>query len=615
LDSISKIGLVLTYNQEDLICDAIRSLLNQSDQLSRIIVSDDASSDNTIGRILSEFSDEVKSHAILLNRNHENLGFIKHFNHILASYVGDGDLVFYNAGDDVSQCDRVREVSRAYELAGSPKYFLCHSYVEVERQGGTEFLVPPILGIEKHREVQLVASAYHIGASQVFTGTLFRHFGQILFDDCYEDLVLGYRALLLNAYKFIPLPLVKYRLGGLSGWKNNDLERKRSRFQSTLLQRTVDSVHAGDFSSLPILAECYMQYGFCQLAHPEKIDVFSVVENAPARCAYSLADNFSKISNVVKLHNIESVAIADVFRKPSLSNKIIWLSWGRLKQDSLEHILRIRTNSCEAIIVIDLGVTCPGVRENCNNLELSNLDKLMQSFERCFIHCSCPGLAIFASKRYGASRVSYLHPLQDVDGHDPILPSRTESRCRGLVFAVGGGINSLEQFRLAYETLSWPSFGNCLVELDTFDFDGSIEPLGQVGAAPLLFDPLNPKSIMHYDFVVLVAGGRDEHVGALNFLWSLAAKYGVPVFISGAGAAKGIFVHGKSALIVDDTVKNWWVSLEMTCKSKDYLRMIGTQARELLYFEASIQKKVAMVTQLFGKLLGKTSFYDKFLPL
>jgi hypothetical protein len=275
----------------------------------------------------------------------------------------------------------------------------------------------------------------------------------------------------------------------------------------------------------------------------------------------------------------------------------------------------VRRDIREITVVIDLGVARCTLIEARDRSELNNLDELIQSFQRSYIHCACPIVAEFMSKRYGVSRVSYLHPLLDVDGNDPILPRRIESTIRGMVVSLGNDGSYLKQLMLAYESVAWQSSRGGVVELDAFEFGGGIGPLAKAGTKPLLFDPLNPSSIMNYNFVVLVGGSSYEHVGALNLLWGLAAKYGVPVFVSGMGAAKGIYAHGKSALIVDDTVANWRVALEIVCTNSDYLKTIGLEARELLYFEASIQKKVAVVTQLFGAFLGKTAFYDKFLPL
>jgi hypothetical protein len=127
--------------------------------------------------------------------------------------------------------------------------------------------------------------------------------------------------------------------------------------------------------------------------------------------------------------------------------------------------------------------------------------------------------------------------------------------------------------------------------------------------------PWNPGNFGEYDFVVLICDGDFKGVGSINFLWSIAAKLAIPVFISGVRTSGCLFTHGKTALFVDDNVQNWRVALELVQIASDDLRQIGKRARELLYFEASIQKKSALVAHYLGRILGKENFFDKFLPL
>ena len=609
------IGMVLAYNQEDLVCDAISSLLSQSEPLDHIVVSDDASTDSTFDRISSTFKNEIDLGLITLNRNSENLGFIKHFNLVVTSYVDDGCLVFYNAGDDTSRQDRVCEFLKDYVLAGSPRHFLGHSFVEVEKESGAEVLVPPILSIEQHREIQLIASAYHIGASQVFTGALYKDFGSIVFEDCYEDLVLGYRALLKNAYRFIPLPLVKYRLGGLSGWKKNSLERKRSRFKSTLLQRVIDSIQAGDFSALDILTSCYVQYGFDGIEHPEKADVIAVSGDSASSYSYSLSNNFSRISNVVRVRCVTPHELKSEIKCDASRNEILWLRRDCHSQDFLAQLLRIEPGVYRMPVVIDLGIGPYSIYEDPAAREAVFLEYSMRSFERANIHCSCPDLAGLMVKRYGDSRVSYLHPLQDIDGEDPQPASPIKPKIRGLAIAVSSGIDCFEQLELAHRSLSNSWYPDRRIGVDKVCLEQGFWRAYDVDTGSVTSQPWNPESIEEYDFVVLICDGNFRDAGAINFLWSIAAKFTIPVFISGVRASGYFFSHGKTALFVDNNSKKWRVALELVQSAGDGLREIGKQARELLYFEASIQKKSAVVTQYLGKILGKEIFFDKFLPL
>lgn len=96
--------IVITYNQEKLICRALDSLICQKDYLFEIIVSDDCSKDNT-WNVIKEYQ---QSHPSLIKpfRNKENMGVYAHlqsnWNRV------KGDIVFTLAGDDIF-CDKIFE--------------------------------------------------------------------------------------------------------------------------------------------------------------------------------------------------------------------------------------------------------------------------------------------------------------------------------------------------------------------------------------------------------------------------------------------------------------------------------------------------------------------------
>ena len=218
---IKTTALVLTYNQQDCIEEAIRSVVGQTVQPNEILVSDDCSTDATYERAQNVIHELVSSGvfkgSVRLNKNKENLGFIPHFN--WAVQACSGELILYNAGDDASMPDRLETFLKAYEQQGSPKYFLGHSSVQIkggQQDGG--IWVPPIEQAKFPIERLANSSALHIGAAQCITTGLFDDFGPSRFNDAYEDLVLGFRALLTDAYWYSPRPLLTYRVGGLTFW-------------------------------------------------------------------------------------------------------------------------------------------------------------------------------------------------------------------------------------------------------------------------------------------------------------------------------------------------------------------------------------------------------------
>ncbi|MBT3873051.1 MAG: glycosyltransferase, partial [Flavobacteriaceae bacterium] len=100
--------ILLAYNQENLITEAVESLLSQTYSPLEIILSDDCSSDSTF-TIMKSLKDSYKGpHKIKLNRNKTNLGISAHINKLVA--LTHGDLIFCAAGDDISLPKRCSEV-------------------------------------------------------------------------------------------------------------------------------------------------------------------------------------------------------------------------------------------------------------------------------------------------------------------------------------------------------------------------------------------------------------------------------------------------------------------------------------------------------------------------
>lgn len=97
--------ILLSYNHERFIEDAIVGLLEQDYDNIEFIISDDASSDNTYKKIQTVTEKYVIEKKIILNKNEENMGLIKHFNKLVS--MAKGDIIVVAAGDDISLRNRV----------------------------------------------------------------------------------------------------------------------------------------------------------------------------------------------------------------------------------------------------------------------------------------------------------------------------------------------------------------------------------------------------------------------------------------------------------------------------------------------------------------------------
>lgn len=97
--------ILLAYNHEQFIESAIEGLLEQDYDNIEFIISDDSSSDNTYDIICAATKSHLAIKNIILNRNEENLGLVKHFNKLVS--MAKGTIIVVAAGDDISLKSRV----------------------------------------------------------------------------------------------------------------------------------------------------------------------------------------------------------------------------------------------------------------------------------------------------------------------------------------------------------------------------------------------------------------------------------------------------------------------------------------------------------------------------
>lgn len=103
-DNILVSFVLIAYNQEDLIEEAVKAAFHQKYDNLEIILSDDASSDNTYLK-MKELTDNYSgNHKIILNQNPKNLGIGAHFQKAVS--ISSGKWIVAAAGDDISYPER-----------------------------------------------------------------------------------------------------------------------------------------------------------------------------------------------------------------------------------------------------------------------------------------------------------------------------------------------------------------------------------------------------------------------------------------------------------------------------------------------------------------------------
>lgn len=98
--------VLLAYNQERFIREAIEGAFSQTYTPLEIILSDDCSTDQTFEIMKRMASEYEGSHTIIINHNEVNNGLSNHFNRIIEQ--SHGEIIICAAGDDISLPDRTK---------------------------------------------------------------------------------------------------------------------------------------------------------------------------------------------------------------------------------------------------------------------------------------------------------------------------------------------------------------------------------------------------------------------------------------------------------------------------------------------------------------------------
>jgi glycosyltransferase involved in cell wall biosynthesis len=205
--------VLLTYNQEAFVKEALQSLLDQDYENLEIVVSDDCSKDGTwaVVELLAKANSGSKK--IILNRNTPNLGIGG--NYAKAFSLTSGDVIFSAAGDDVSLSSRCKETIAAWQETGMRVDLVATDALDMTISGET-------VGLKAIDELQqwemskwFSRRPYYFGASHMLTRRLLE-LNSLHPQLNAEDQCLMFRALLMGGAYRLAKPLVKHRQNGVS---------------------------------------------------------------------------------------------------------------------------------------------------------------------------------------------------------------------------------------------------------------------------------------------------------------------------------------------------------------------------------------------------------------
>jgi glycosyltransferase involved in cell wall biosynthesis len=204
-------AILLTYNCEAFVAEAIRSLLAQDYAGPvEVIVSDDASSDRSYDVACRELASCRSSWQVRLFRRTSNSGSKSaHLNDVLPRSSGD-ILVSFDA-DDVSEPSRIRRTVAAFS-ADPAVQAVYSSFSLIDNNGRDRGMghVPHPPSNENTRRWFARVDAYAAGATLAVRRAVMEVFGPLR-SDIHEDIVLPFRASLLGEAIYLDEPLVRYR--------------------------------------------------------------------------------------------------------------------------------------------------------------------------------------------------------------------------------------------------------------------------------------------------------------------------------------------------------------------------------------------------------------------
>jgi glycosyltransferase involved in cell wall biosynthesis len=193
--------VVLSYNQEEYVAEAVMAALAQEGPPLELILSDDCSQDGTFQIMQQIAADYRGPHRVTVRRNEKNLGLVGHFAKIFSLCTGDVMIVAW--GDDASVPDRALRIREVFETTDA---WLVHSHATCVDLAGNE-LSPTYLSADLVKGSGIasiaISGGLFLGATAAYHRKLVQKYGHITNPRAYEDLVYGFRAALEKAILYL----------------------------------------------------------------------------------------------------------------------------------------------------------------------------------------------------------------------------------------------------------------------------------------------------------------------------------------------------------------------------------------------------------------------------
>lgn len=214
--------VLVAYNQEKYIREAVEGAFSQTYSPLEIILSDDCSTDRTF-EIIKEMAEQYHGpHQIKLNHNSRNLGIGSHLNTVFE--MCRGEFIVLAAGDDISVGHRTEALWQEWENSGRLAHLVYSHMYLIDKGGSLKGKWQP--GSIHHTSVEQslkLGSCSVFGCTVGFSRELIHKFGPLRSDVVHEDTIIPFRSLLLGSISYINDCLVYYRRHDTNVYKTTGL--------------------------------------------------------------------------------------------------------------------------------------------------------------------------------------------------------------------------------------------------------------------------------------------------------------------------------------------------------------------------------------------------------
>jgi glycosyltransferase involved in cell wall biosynthesis len=201
--------LLVAYNQENYIREAVEGALSQTYSPLEIILSDDCSKDKTFSIMQQMAANYHGPHKVILNQNERNLGLIGHINRVIP--LTTGKWIVMAAGDDISMPERTLH-SLKLVLCNERARSVFVGYKPIEGPSDFRALPEHVPGVRQFPETLASHGACGLGACQSIHRDVWDHFGPLPSQLLREDAILPFRASLLGCVVIDSENMVNYRV-------------------------------------------------------------------------------------------------------------------------------------------------------------------------------------------------------------------------------------------------------------------------------------------------------------------------------------------------------------------------------------------------------------------